>query len=267
MEAIRKSYDDYPKYDTDGLFTEQANADNSLKDDIPLYDYRQLDKQNGANTRFGEPIVDTVEDQTRSNIGTTDPDDLNESTGGNFATARTLPNASMREFTMGSRNVRGSDIANNMSIYPGQSREHFGTDKPVEWSTAPNAGAYQNGSAAEQLKAPDFTIDHAQSRAAYDRNSMTNWKESMQPILKNYGNTLAKIVTFGGYKPKEGYCPGQDIYRQRRDRSSGLGQLAAIITVVIVILLIMLLFMKLFGNDRSSFVGQRAYTADINDVL
>ena len=231
-------------YDTEDLFEfQQHNGDNSVKRNIPLYKYNQLGKLEAGNTQMGEPDINTIEDQTKYKISNVDADTVNNITGGNFASARISPGASSRQFSIGGKNVSINNIGNNMSKYSDmvkkvKTREGFGTDKPVAWSTMPTASSYQNGTAAEQLRAPDFVIDKANGNAAYDQLSMSKWREQMEPILNDYGNTLAKMVTFGAYKPseKEGYCPGGMPGLGPRP-SPLFGQIAAVLTVILILVI------------------------------
>ena len=139
-----------------------------------------------------------------------------------------------------------------------QTRESFGSDKPVQWSTMPTANNYQNGSAHIQRSAPSFADSKQSAKGAHDRTSMTTWKESMKPILEDYGNTLAKVVTFGAWSPdkKEGYCPSY--YGENRP-SPAIGQITAVLTVIIVVLILVLIFMKVgvaFKNPQNKQVEQ-----------
>ena len=245
MSAIvRTPKDGY--IDTEGLFEfQQHNADNSEKaKNIPLYKYNQLGKLEAGNTQIGEPDIDTIEDQTKYKLANVDAYALNSATGGNAASARISPGASNRQFSMGGGQMT-KPFSNNMSVYrKANKREGFGTGKPVEWSTMPTASNYQNGTAAEQLRAPDFVIDKANGAAAYDQLSMSKWRESMEPILNDYGNTLAKIVTFGAYKPseKEGYCPGV----LPGPRPSPLfGQIAAVLTAIIILVIFFIIIQQI----------------------
>ena len=253
-------------YDTEDLFEfQQFNGDNSVKRNIPLYKYNQLGKLEVGNTQMGESDINTIEDQTRCKISNIDANTTNNITGGNFASARILPGASSKQFSIGGKNVLRNNIGNDMSKYNSitkkvNTREGFGTDKPVAWSTMPTASSYQNGTAAEQLRAPDFVIDKANGNAAYDQLSMSKWREQMEPILNDYGNTLAKMITFGANKPseKEGYCPS-GMHGQRP--SPLFGQIAAVLTVI----LILVIFFIIVQQICASACRKTKYENDMND--
>lgn len=246
---IREPEDGY--IDTEGLFEyQQHNEDNSYKRNIPLYQFNQFGKLEAGNTRMGEPYINTIEDQTRYKKGLTDANTFNDITGGTAATARILPGADRKQFTIGNKQIVKNEYNNNLSKY-NNSKEGFGTDKSVQWSTMPTASNYQNGTADKQLRAPDFTNDKSNSDNAYNNLSMSRWKESMNPILNNYNNTLARSITFGENKPdiKEGYCYGG--YNQPKPLFS---QIASIIIVVLIVIIFFIIVQQICLSCKNKHI-------------
>lgn len=285
--SIRKMNNRCPQdiIDTEGLFEfQQHNGDNSLKG--PLYKYAQFGK-NEHNVRYKQPIVDTIEDQTRIKIANNGAVDWQNLTGGNSAFARTLPGASSRCFDVGGKKMDECSVGNNLSLFSNDKplpprpplncgdrkrpkgvpqRDHaerFGTDRPVEWSSAPTANNFQGGSAGVQQGVPDFATSKESAVQAYRRDPLKEWKEDMGQILKDYGNSLAKACTFGTWKPKEPrekFCGGM-----RPAPSPAYGTTLSTITIVLVVVLLFFAVIKCVECAKTSQRGYARSRTEAND--